>query len=226
MTSLSSPPERPLRRHELVVVHPAAWRAALVEHKGPALHPLVASWAERGWPLIARRAMPGEAQGVALGLPLPPYAGKKRLSFVMDARDIVSTAPPPSLLAVLRAAPLAWRPTLDALDDLATRHSLRVRVFGSLAWCALTRLDYVSARSDLDVLLYVHRSTDLAALTAGLAEIDAAAPMRLDGELVRDDGAAANWREFHAGAPEVLVKTMDGVALADARSFLSEGTPS
>ena len=29
----------------------------------------------------------------------------------------------------------------------------------------------------------------------------------LDGELMRDDGAAVNWREFHAGAGEVLVKS-------------------
>ena len=53
------------------------------------------------------------------------------------------------------------------------------------------------------------------ASTADLAAIEAAAPMRLDGELVRDDGAAVNWREFHAGAREILVKTIDGVALLD-----------
>ena len=45
--------------------------------------------------------------------------------------------------------------------------------------------------------------------------------MRLDGELVRDDGAAVNWREFHAGAREILVKTVGGVALLDSEPLSS-----
>jgi hypothetical protein len=48
--------------------------------------------------------------------------------------------------------------------------------------------------------------------------------MRLDGELVRDDGAGVNWRELHTGARELLIKTTDGVALLDANLFLSNGT--
>ena len=43
--------------------------------------------------------------------------------------------------------------------------------------------------------------------------------MRLDGELIRDDGAAVNWREFHAGAREILVKTIGGVAMLSASQF-------
>ena len=46
--------------------------------------------------------------------------------------------------------------------------------------------------------------------------------MRLDGELIRDDGAAVNWRELHTGAREILVKTLGGVALLDASHFLRE----
>jgi phosphoribosyl-dephospho-CoA transferase len=93
-------------------------------------------------------------------------------------------------------------------------------VFGSLAWRALTSLDYVTDRSDLDLLLQVHCDTDLLGLAAGVAGLEAAAPMRLDGELIRDDGAAVNWRELHAGAPELLVKTIGGFALLDASLFL------
>ena len=186
-----------------------------------AAEPLVALWADKGWPLVGRRAMPGEAQGVPLGLPLPPLAGKRRLSLLMQAEDIVSTSPPPALKSARGAAPPAWRPTLDALGELASRHSVEARLFGSLAWRALTGLDYVTDRSDLDLLLHVHRDTDIHRLTAELAGLEAAAPMRLDGELVRDDGAAVNWREFHAGAREVLVKTVGGVALLDRSLFLS-----
>ena len=61
-----------------------------------AADPLVARWVDKGWPLVGRRAMPGEAHGVALGLPLPPFAGKRRLSLLMQADDIISTSPPPA----------------------------------------------------------------------------------------------------------------------------------
>ena len=45
--------------------------------------------------------------------------------------------------------------------------------------------------------------------------------MRLDGELMRDNGAAVNWREFHTGAGEVLVEErgLDRLARPGATSF-------
>jgi phosphoribosyl-dephospho-CoA transferase len=123
-------------------------------------------------------------------------------------------------------APPTWRPTLERLDELASLHSVEARVFGGLAWRALTGLDYLTDRSDLDLLLRIDRDTDVAALVTGMAEIEAPAPMRLDGELVRDDGAAVNWRELQAGADQVLVKTIGGVALLDTNLFLAGEMPS
>ena len=49
-----------------------------------------------------------------------------------------------------------------------------------------------------------------------------AAPMRLDGELVRDDGAAVNWRVVHEGAREVLVKTTGEATLLPVSRFLAD----
>ena len=226
MASHSKPDDRPMRRHDLIFVSPTAWRSLLETRGDLAADPLVARWADKGWPLVGRRAMPGEAHGVALGLPLPPFAGKRRLSFLMQPEDVISTVPPPTLSSAGRTAPRAWWPTLDGLDELASQHSVEARVFGSLAWRALTGLDYVTDRSDLDLLLHVHRDTDLHRLAADMARIEAPAPMRLDGELIRDDGAAVNWREFHAGAREILVKTVGGVALLDTRLFLLGEMPS
>ena len=103
---------------------------------------------------------------------------------------------------------------------LAAEHQAEARVFGSLAWQALTGLDYLTGSSDLDLLLHVRDDVDVQRLIAELAEIEAGAPMRLDGELVRADGAAANWREFHAGAAEILVKTTAEVTLVTRERFL------
>ncbi|MEJ1963133.1 MAG: malonate decarboxylase holo-[acyl-carrier-protein] synthase [Gammaproteobacteria bacterium] len=225
MSSHSSPAERP-RRHDLVFIKPQSWLATLASRDDLAADPLVALWVDRGWPLIGRRAMPGELNGVPLGLPLPPFAGKRRLSFLMQPGDFLSTRSPPVLRATTQVAPRAWWHTLERLDELATRHSLELRVCGSLAWRALTGLNYVTEQSDLDLLLYVNRDTDLHRVTAELAAIEATAPMRLDGELIRLDGAAVNWREFHSGASEVLVKTVCAVALLEPQLFLEGGMPS
>jgi phosphoribosyl-dephospho-CoA transferase len=211
-----------MKRHDLIFVNPTAWHALLEVRSDLATDRLVACWVDKGWPLIGRRTLPGEEEGVALGLPLPPFAGKRRLSFLMQPQDIVSISPPPALNFASRAAPREWWPTLDTIDALASRQSVEVKIFGSLAWHALTGLNYLTDRSDLDLLLHVHRDTDLPHLAADVAAIEDTAPMRLDGEFVRDDGAAVNWREFRSGAQEILIKTVGGVALLDADLFLGD----
>jgi phosphoribosyl-dephospho-CoA transferase len=173
------------------------------------------------WPTIRRRALPCETTGLALGLPLPPSAGKKRVSFVVDIDHVVSVARPPSLRQARAYAPRNWWPTLDRLDGLALRHSVDARVFGSLAWQALTGLDYVTGRSDLDVLFEFRRETDIDRFVADVAAIETDAPMRLDGELMGADGAAVNWREFHGGASELLVKSLERVVLLGRPQFMS-----
>lgn len=225
MPSLSSLDERPPRRHDLIFVRPAAWRTLLLGRDDLSGEPLVARWADKGWPLVRRRPLPGEMRGVPLGLPLPPSAGKRRLSFVVPRTDIIAVIRPLSLPAAGRAAPRAWLPALEQIHAWASRHAVDVRVFGGLAWRALTELDYLTGQSDLDLLLHVHRDADLAALTEELAIIENAAPMSIDGEIVRDDGVAVNWREIDAGAHEVLAKSADGVTLLDVKCFLAGQAP-
>jgi len=182
---------------------------------------LLARWPKMRWPTIRRRALQSEAGGLALGLPLPPSAGKKRISLMVDLDHVVSVARPPLLRQARAYAPRAWWPTLDRLDALARRHAVDARVFGSLAWQSLTGLDYVTGRSDLDVLFEFQGETDLDRFVADVAEIETGAPMRLDGELMRADGTAVNWREFHGGASELLVKSIERVVLLGRHQFMS-----
>jgi phosphoribosyl-dephospho-CoA transferase len=181
---------------------------------------LLARWPKMRWPTIRRRALPSEATGLALGLPLPPSAGKKRVSLLVDIGHVASVARPPSLQQARAYAPRNWWPTLDRLDRLALRHSVDVRVFGSLAWQSLTGLDYVTDRSDLDVLFELRGETDIDRFVADIAAIEADAPIRLDGELMGADGAAVNWREFHSGASELLVKSLEHVVLLSRHQFI------
>jgi phosphoribosyl-dephospho-CoA transferase len=223
MTSLLDRSNPIPRRHDLVFVSPAAWRSLVKRRDDLAGEPLVAGWVDCGWPLIARRHAADEAGGLALGLPLPPSFGKRRFSALMRPDAISSHTPPPSLRAAIGVAPECWRPSLEQVVALAEGYSMEARVFGSLAWRLLTGLDYLTAGSDLDILLPLSPGVDVARLIAELAEIDAGAPMRLDGELLRDDGAGVNWREFRSGAQELLVKTGTGLALLQKSEFLSGG---
>ncbi len=51
-----------IRRHDLVFVRPAGWRALLETRSDLAADPLVALWVDKGRPLIGRRAAPGEGR--------------------------------------------------------------------------------------------------------------------------------------------------------------------
>lgn len=221
MDSPVKPSERLIRRHDLVFVREIAWRHLMRVRADLAMDPLVASWVQRGWPLVSRRSTPGDLEGVPLGLPLPPFAGKRRISVVLPPGDIVEVASSPPLALASRAAPRDWWSALDALEEVARQHAINLRVYGSLAWRALTGLDYLTPSSDVDVLFCLRGTTNVQGLVAAIGHIDSKAPMRIDGELLREDGAAASWREIHEGASDVLVKTERSVALREASSFMS-----
>ncbi|MBR8460123.1 phosphoribosyl-dephospho-CoA transferase, partial [Burkholderia dolosa] len=74
--------DTPLRRHTLVTLTAAGWRAAFARDPALAADSSARAWAERGWPLVVRRASPDEADAgrVPLGMPLPPAAGKRRVA--------------------------------------------------------------------------------------------------------------------------------------------------
>ncbi len=78
---------RPWRRHDLVYVASDVWTSTLAFHAPFADLPLLAEWADRGWPAIVRRRGEGDDRHqVPIGVPLPPLAGKRRVSLLISAR--------------------------------------------------------------------------------------------------------------------------------------------
>ncbi|WP_273454506.1 malonate decarboxylase holo-[acyl-carrier-protein] synthase, partial [Nevskia ramosa] len=208
MNLLTLPAEGRWPRHRLLRLAPAAWAALIASRNDLAGEPLLESWAQRGWPLIVRRRLPGEVPtSLPVGLPLPPSAGKRRIALQIQADDIASVAALPRLAEVIAAAPQDWRPTLQQLVAIGERFGVETRVFGSLAWQWLTGLTYIGASSDIDLTWTLPRKTQIDDLLAALAAIDAAAPMRVDGEWLRADGSGVNWRELQARSAEVMLKT-------------------
>jgi phosphoribosyl-dephospho-CoA transferase len=210
-----------LLRHTLVYVNPGAWRDHLSKRPDVAAQPLALRWADQGWPFVVRRRHPMESgDAVPLALPLPPMAGKQRIAVALEHCDITATADFPDVLDALNVAPHTWHPCLRQLHQTAARYGIRARVFGSLGWQYLTGLTYLGPRSDLDVLLTWPEAGRMHKLLGALAQIDSAAPVRLDCELIRSDGAGVNWRELHAGSTMLALKTASGVALVSRDELL------
>jgi len=213
--------DAPLQRHQLVRLKSASWSELLHMRSDLAGEALLPGWADRGWPLIARRPLPGEVGGYALGLPLPPSAGKRRIAINVRYEDVDAVSSLPHLLETIASAPAAWESSMHRLAALAERHAIEVRVFGSLAWQWLTGLTYLSPSSDLDVIWTLPSRERIATFLAELADIEAQAPMRLDGELIRADGSGVNWRELHAGAKDLALKTPVDVQLCSYEAFVA-----
>jgi phosphoribosyl-dephospho-CoA transferase len=111
---------------------------------------------------------------------------------------------------------------------LSAQTGVEPSAFRSLLWQHQTGLTYLSPHSDLDVLWPVRADFDVLSLVFGIAEVQRAAPLRIDGEVVFSDGSAVNWRELWmahrtADRVSVLAKTMEGVRLLDIASLPAVG---
>lgn len=222
------PVDPPFMRHELLRVTPAGWRATLAIEEArlqlvPEARRLVEDWAARGWPVIVRRPAASDiANGLPVGLPLPPSLGKLRLGFTISAEMVAARCPPVALNDAARVAPDRLRHQLDRVLALGDRLGAPPGVFGALLWQHLTGLAYLRAGSDLDLLWRIPARERLADLLDGLADIDADGPALLDGEVVDASGAGVNWRELREAlgrpAGTVLVKSMKGAELRCAQT--------
>jgi phosphoribosyl-dephospho-CoA transferase len=221
-----------LPRHTLAWIELNAGRR-LLERAEPEERAELGSWIGNDWPLCVRRPDVGEAlfeSTVALGLPLPPQLGKRRLRFAVDRADVAHTAEPLPLRAVVARAPARFRAFLDTLDERARDRGVRLQVYGSFAWQALTSWRYVTPQSDLDLLVTPADAGGLDAAVALLTRAASAAPLRIDGEIVFPGGEAVSWREWREPGRDdrVMVKRLDGVAMTPRgalRARLAGGVP-
>ena len=188
--------------------------------------PLVADWALLSRPVIVRRRSPGERTGdIPAALPLPPSHGKQRIALSFPPEASIARLPSVLLEDAALAAPAAWQPTVAALLECGRKASSVPSVFGALLWEYATRLPYLTARSDLDLLWPVSSEEEASLLVGELLRLDCDGPVRIDGELLLPDGAAVHWREYADATSEVLAKTMDGVEVRPKAELFREPVP-
>ncbi len=218
-----------LRRHDLLHPGPAAWDAMLRSRPDLAEVPLLADWARLGRPVIVRRRLPGDAaDDVPAALPLPPSHGKRRIALGFPPGAALATLPSVRLRDAAADAPDGWQPVIASLVAAGEGAGMEPCVFGALLWQHVTGLPYLTVRSDLDLYWPVPDEAAAERLVGTLARLDAAGPIRLDGELALPDGAGVNWREFaqtKGTAATVLAKTMDGVEVRPKAGLFRELVP-
>ena len=205
-----------LHRQQLIRVSGEGWARVLAAPWDSTARSCLGLWAARGLPLVVTRQPPSCDERVAAGLPAPARYRRRRLALAVAPRDVLSLDEFPAAEAATRLLPRAIAPTWRTLLAALAAAGCAPRVYGGFGWQALTRLAYVHAESDLDLLLPVRSAAHADAVAQALTSAPWDGP-RLDGELLFPDGGAIAWREWHAHrqgrAAQVLVKRLHGVAL-------------
>lgn len=191
-----------------------------------AMHAQVAAWLAADRPLVVARQPCGETQSdtIAVGLALPPAQGKRRIALIVEVQDIARYTPPLLLADAIAHAPAEWLPALAELDATATDIDIELRVFGSLAWQALSGLPYLTPQSDIDLLWHPLSHTQLQQGIAMLTRWEQASGLRADGEVLFGGSSAVSWREWatlkSGDEQRVLVKRASSAELVAARELL------
>lgn len=221
-----------LPRHTLVWPAAAAHDRLAAQLQDDDARAALREWFERAHPLVVRRvdatadAAPpsvGMTDSVAIGLPLPPARGKRRIALMLVRRDIACHRAPLPLARVAAALPPPWRAPLASLDHDARVLGVTLRAFGSAAWQAITGLAYLRDGSDVDLLFTPRSAPELDAMLGLFDRFERAAAMRIDAEICFAGDRAVAWREWTRALPaaRVLAKSTDGARLV-ARSALFE----
>jgi len=219
LASVSGPAARVpavLRRQQLIRLSDAGWANVLEAPWDATARSCLGLWAARGLPLVVTRQLALQDALLAAGLPAPARYRRRRLALAVAPQDVLFFDEFPAADTITRLLPraltAAWRNLLTALAAA----DCAARVYGGYGWQALTRLAYVHADSDIDLLLPVTdiRHADVVARVLATAPWDGP---RLDGELLFPDGGAVAWREWldcrQGRGSQVLVKRLRGVAI-------------
>ena len=205
-----------LRRQQLIRLSAQGWAHVLEAPWDAMARSCLDVWAARGLPLVVTRQPALRDAMVATGLPAPARFGRRRWALAVAPQDVLFFDEFPAADAATRRLPRTVAASWRALVAALAAADCAARIYGGYGWQALTRLAYVHADSDLDLLLPAIDARHADEIARLLATAPWHGP-RLDGELLFPDGAAIAWREWldyrQGRASQVLVKRLRGVAL-------------
>jgi len=214
-----------LRRHDLVWLSAQGWRNHVLRDVADSeAADCLRHWFAQRLPLVVGRQTPGESQ-LALGLAAPAVWDRRKIALKVP-RDCVlyhDRFPKAAEIRSLLSPGLRkrWLSLCGDLGDLASNP----RVHGSYGWQQITGLEYIAARSDIDLQLSVGDADTADRVTSLLERFTWKGP-RIDGELLFPTGAAVAWREWlqwrRGAVDRVMVKRLYGVALVKGLEWLQD----
>lgn len=204
----SLPPR--LGRHWFFQVSPAAFEA-------PEAPDFLEDWWEAGHPAIVRRPCWSEDfNWIEGGIALPPPP-KVRCPVRVPRAAVRNFFPPPRVEECPSLQSSLIRDLASACADCGET----LRVFGSHAWQALTRLPYVQPDSDMDLVVFLENAwSDFLPVLRRFP-----VPPELDLEIVLSDGSGFLWREFMQESPRILFKGNQQISLGDKSEIESLHQP-
>lgn len=173
-------------------------------------------------PFVARRLQPCDPAGcVPLGLRLPRTSSIRSLSFCVTPSVIrrVDDAMPLVQALESESVPLAWRHTLQLLQQQTSDIGVTLRVYGSLAWQVSTGVNYLAHDSDLDLLVRPTSARQARTCLKILSAASQSGAICLDGEMAFPDGRSVAWQELTTDSAHMLVKTATGIKLDTTESI-------
>ncbi|MGC2164425.1 MAG: malonate decarboxylase holo-[acyl-carrier-protein] synthase [Gallionella sp.] len=217
-----------MNRHDLLWIRSERIQSVIAQCSDIEIRQHLATWLIAGRPLVVACQSHGtssrRADEIAVGLALPPLQGKHRIPLTVTMAGIARNAMPLLLSDVVTDAPEGWQAALRELDAGAKRIGVELRVYGSLAWQALSGLTYLTSQSDIDLLWHPRSSGQLQQGIALLADWEHSSGLRADGEVFFSNGDAVSWRELATtrwnSGQRVLVKRLRGAELVDGSALL------
>ncbi len=208
----------PLHRHQLAYLGDAGWKHLLDRSWDAEARECLSHWAARRLPLVVtRQANSGDS--ISLGLPAPARWGRRRLTLNASRTELLYFDEFPLADRALPLLPAALRPGWRQLCAGLKALGAPARVYGSFGWQLLSGLDHLRDGSDIDLCLSV-TDAEQADAAAVLLQAFPESRVRIDGELVLDDGRAAAWREWQmwrsGRVRHLLLKSIDGSGLVEA----------
>jgi phosphoribosyl-dephospho-CoA transferase len=202
---MSFTPEQ-LRRHSFAWITGSESLWQFAESETP-LNDLVSlrNWVGRGRPVIIRRpCLAEDEESVYVGLSLPPDPVKRRLAFRLPVSSLAEVVEPPLWTECAESFSESFemvRPILSVTGAV----QLPLQTFGSYAWQRYTELSYVTALSDIDLIVPVNRCEDWRKFRQLMSEIHKT-EQRVDLEIILNGNASFHWREFEAPGTQLLFK--------------------
>lgn len=204
-----------LRRHDLAYLRDGA--ALHLNASDAGAEAWIGGWIGNGMPLVVTR-QDEQCEHLRLGAVLPLRLGRRRVSCNVASDDVVRTAPPLPVEAIIDRLPADGASSLETLTKRAEELGVAVGVYGSTAWEHLARETYRHADSDIDLVCDVAQQSALAPWLAVLERASNEGVLRIDGEIRFPDGRAVAWRELARLGLDpdatVLAKDLTQVALA------------